>query len=101
MIPKPGTVERVEAIIARQRHGKHVSATTDTDATTEYAVFSKSPLLDNCTVSTFPQQRINRKQYRIFYKHCFLCGPPRDYITCNKSQSVVSWKRTVAVRGWP
>jgi hypothetical protein len=54
MIPKAGTVERVEAIIARQQHGKHVSATTDTDPTTEYAVFSKSSLLGNCMVNTFP-----------------------------------------------
>jgi hypothetical protein len=44
-MPKAGTAERVEAIIARQRHGKHVSAATDTDATTEFVVLSRSPLL--------------------------------------------------------
>jgi hypothetical protein len=41
MISKAGTGERVEAIIARQRHGKHVPAATYTDATTEYAVVSR------------------------------------------------------------
>lgn len=53
-MPRAGTVEQVEAIIARQRQSKYVSAATDADATTEYAVFSKSPLLVNCTVNTFP-----------------------------------------------
>lgn len=36
---KAGIMERVEALIARRRHGKHVSALTDTDETTEGAVF--------------------------------------------------------------
>jgi hypothetical protein len=45
MMPKAGTAERVEAIIVRQQHGKHVSAATDTDATIEFAVLSRSPLL--------------------------------------------------------
>jgi hypothetical protein len=34
-------VEGIDAATARQRHGKHVSTTTDTDATIEDTVFSK------------------------------------------------------------
>jgi hypothetical protein len=34
------TPERVEAVITMQRHGKHVSAATDTDATIEDPVLS-------------------------------------------------------------
>jgi hypothetical protein len=33
-------VERKEAVIARQRHNKHVSEAADIDVTTEYAVLS-------------------------------------------------------------
>jgi hypothetical protein len=54
MVPKAGTVEPVDAIFARQRHSQHVSAATDADATTEYAVLSKSPVLGKCKVNTFP-----------------------------------------------
>jgi hypothetical protein len=35
MLPKAGTVEPVEAIIARQRYIKHVPAATDIVATVE------------------------------------------------------------------
>jgi hypothetical protein len=43
----------VDVVIARLRHGKHVSAATDTD------VFSIRTLLGNGSVHIFPQQRIN------------------------------------------
>jgi hypothetical protein len=36
---KAEIVERVEALTARQQHSKHVSAATENDETTEYAVF--------------------------------------------------------------
>jgi hypothetical protein len=36
---KAGIMERVQTVIARQRHGKDVSASTDTDETTDDAVF--------------------------------------------------------------
>jgi hypothetical protein len=40
MTAKVGIVEREEAIIATQRHDKHVSKAADIDATAEYAVLS-------------------------------------------------------------
>jgi hypothetical protein len=60
---KAGIVKRVEAVIARQRHGKHVSAARDTDATIEDVVYSARPLLGNCTVNPFQQKLINMQQY--------------------------------------
>jgi hypothetical protein len=38
-------MEKTDAVIARQWHSKHVSAATDTDATTEVAVFSMLSML--------------------------------------------------------
>jgi hypothetical protein len=43
--PKAGIVERRGAVIARQRHCKHVFAETNTHRTIEVAVFSMRPLL--------------------------------------------------------
>jgi hypothetical protein len=57
-----GIVQRVEAVIARQRHGKRVSAAANNDAIIEEAVFSTRLLLGNGAVNTFPQQRLNTQQ---------------------------------------
>jgi hypothetical protein len=46
-----GAVETVETVIARQRHGKHVSVVTDTDASVEDAVFCIRRLLGNSAVN--------------------------------------------------
>jgi hypothetical protein len=45
MTAKVGIVELGEAVIARQRHGKHFSASTGGDATIEDAVFSMWPFV--------------------------------------------------------
>jgi hypothetical protein len=52
-------MDPVEAVIARQRHDKHVSSATYTDETIEDSVFYVRPFLGNEAVNTFPQQRIN------------------------------------------
>jgi hypothetical protein len=59
---KTGVVEQVQAVIARQRYGKHLSAATDTDARIEDAVFSMRLLLGNGAVNTLLQQRITTQQ---------------------------------------
>lgn len=40
MTAKAGRAEETDVIIARQQHGKHVSAAVDTNAPIEDAVFS-------------------------------------------------------------
>jgi hypothetical protein len=55
-------VERVEAVIARQRHGKHVLAARDTDAKIEDAVFCTRPFLGKGAVNQFQEQLINMEQ---------------------------------------
>jgi hypothetical protein len=51
-------------VSARQQHGKHDSAVTDTDITIEGTVFSMQPLQGNGMENNFPQQRINTQQNR-------------------------------------
>jgi hypothetical protein len=51
-----------QVVTDMQRNSKHISAATNTDATTEDNVFSMWPLLGNSTANTFPQQQINTQQ---------------------------------------
>jgi hypothetical protein len=55
--------ELEEVVVARQGHGKHVSA-ADTHTTIDYIVLSLRTLLDEGTVNTFPQNGTNMQQYR-------------------------------------
>jgi hypothetical protein len=49
-------------VTVMQRQGKHISAATNSDATTEDAMFSVLPLLGSGMVNMFPQQQINIQQ---------------------------------------
>jgi hypothetical protein len=55
-------VERVEVIVAKKRHGKHVSAAADTDATVEHAIFSLGQFLDKDEVYTFRSNKATRNE---------------------------------------
>jgi hypothetical protein len=50
-------VERINAVTARQRSGKHVSAATNKHATIEEAMFPMRPLLGNGAVCADVIQR--------------------------------------------
>jgi hypothetical protein len=45
MTAKAGIVEKAEVIVARQQHGKHVSAAEETNATIKDTVFSMRPFV--------------------------------------------------------
>jgi hypothetical protein len=77
---KARTAERIDAAIARQRRGTHVSAATNKRATIGDAVFSVLPLLARGAVNTCLWQRINRQQQKNCWKRYFLCGPCQGYI---------------------
>jgi hypothetical protein len=68
---KAGIMEQVVMIISRQRHGKCVSAATDTDAAIEDVVISVGPLLGIAALKRFPQQLVNTQQEASCWERCF------------------------------
>jgi hypothetical protein len=60
---------QLEAVIARQQHGKHVSTATVTDATTEDALFLCS-LHQGCITRTSNRRELYDSQYHEMVKYC-------------------------------
>jgi hypothetical protein len=81
MTAKVGIVEKVEAIIARQGHDKHVSGASDIDATIEYAVLSMRESMSTALKIRFPSnqstsntQQCNEEMLSVLSVHVAIWG---------------------------